>query len=106
MTIRSEIGVNDLKVKITITGHFDFNTHQDFRNAYKKANPHAAFIIDMTHTDLVDSSALGMLLLLREFAGGDKSDISIIGCNEDIMSVFEVSNFSKLFSFAGALGGS
>ena len=34
-------------------------------------------VVDFSKTDYLDSSALGMLLLLREHAGGESSDITI-----------------------------
>ncbi|MDH5437082.1 MAG: STAS domain-containing protein [Gammaproteobacteria bacterium] len=89
-------------VKISISGRFDFNLYQEFRDAYKQVeNPAAAaYEIDMSGADYMDSSALGMLLLLRERAGGDKANISITGCNTEIKKIFSISNFERLFSIS------
>ena len=43
------------------------------------------------------SSALGMLLLLRERAGSDKAEIAITHCNPEIRKIFRISNFDRLF---------
>ncbi|MEB0155953.1 STAS domain-containing protein, partial [Pseudomonas sp. CCC3.2] len=48
----------------------------------------------------LDSSALGMLLLLRDHAGGENSKISLINCNKDVGTILTISNFSKLFKIA------
>ena len=45
----------------------------------------------------MDSSALGMLLLLRERAGGDRAAIEITHCSPEIRKIFAVSNFDRLF---------
>ena len=91
MPLDTNIG-GDGEVMINISGRFDFNLYQDFRNAYKQSdNPAAArYVIDMSGADYMDSSALGMLLLLRERAGGDKANISITGCNGEIKKIFSI----------------
>jgi anti-anti-sigma factor len=89
-------------ININISGRFDFNLYQDFRNAYKQVdNPASSvYVINMSSADYMDSSALGMLLLLRERAGGDKANISITGCNSEIKKIFSISNFERLFDIS------
>ena len=91
-TTNSENGLT-----IAIDGRFDFSSHKEFRDAYKATDPGASFVIDMTATDYMDSSALGMLLLLREYAGADKAKVKITGCSPDIKKILTISNFQKLF---------
>ena len=83
---------------ITIDGRFDFSSHKEFRDAYRDVDPGANYVVDMSKTDYMDSSALGMLLLLREYAGADKAKISITGCSPDIRKILTISNFQKLFN--------
>ena len=52
----------------------------------------------MAEVEYVDSSALGMLLMLRERAGGEKADINIVNLNSDLKKIFSTANFHKLFS--------
>lgn len=86
---------------ISINGRFDFNVHQAFREAYKDMQqPGTKYVIDLGGTEYLDSSALGMLLLLRDHAGGEKGDIQIINCRPEVKKVLTVSNFEKLFSIA------
>lgn len=91
---------SDGKLKIVIDGRFDFSSHKEFRDAYRSAASDVSYIIDMGSTDYMDSSALGMLLLLREHAGGDKASIKITGCSSDIKKILTISNFHKLFDIA------
>ena len=51
----------------------------------------------MTDADYMDSSALGMLLLLREHAGGDNAKIEVVGCKPEIKKILAIANFQKLF---------
>jgi len=84
---------------IRIEGRFDFSTHQAFRNAYEHENREVQdFVVDLSDTTYLDSSALGMLLLLRDFAGGDASRIELQNCNNDVRRILTISNFGQLFS--------
>ncbi|MDH5230915.1 MAG: STAS domain-containing protein [Gammaproteobacteria bacterium] len=98
MAITSSVGDNGNTVTISINGRFDFNDHTAFRDAYRDASGSAKFVLDMAGTEYMDSSALGMLLLLREHAGGDKADISIAGCKPEIKKILTIANFQKLFN--------
>ncbi len=86
------------RVTIKVSGRFDFNDHVAFREAYRDAAPDASYVLDMSATDYMDSSALGMLLLLREHAGGDKANITISGCKPEIKKILTIANFQKLFT--------
>ncbi|RLA04360.1 MAG: anti-anti-sigma factor [Gammaproteobacteria bacterium] len=83
--------------KIKIAGRFDFSLHQAFRGAYERVEGSESYEIDMAATSYLDSSALGMLLLLRDFAGGDTAKVSIINANDDIKKILKISNFEQLF---------
>ncbi|MEE8057155.1 MAG: STAS domain-containing protein [Pseudomonadales bacterium] len=98
MTISSTAAADGRELTINIEGRFDFSSHQEFRRAYEgvEAKPDR-YHVDMNATSYLDSSALGMLLLLRDYAGGDSSNISILNCNEDVKKILSISNFEKLF---------
>ena len=87
----------DNTIRIKTEERFDYSAHTEFRNTYRDASPNCEYIIDMTGTKYMDSSALGMMLLLREHAGSERSNISIIGSNPEIKKILEISNFDKLF---------
>jgi HptB-dependent secretion and biofilm anti anti-sigma factor len=86
---------------IKVEGRFDFSSHQEFRQAYETA-PSAitAYEINMSQASYLDSSALGMLLLLRDYAGGDGANIKISGCNADVKKILTISNFGQLFEIS------
>lgn len=98
MTISSAADGN--KLTITIQGRFDFNRQSEFRQAYEQADSSSNFVLDFAAAEYIDSSALGMLLLLRDFAGGDSANIEFINCRNEIRSILEISNFQKLFKIA------
>ncbi len=99
MSISSQLLDNDNELVINVAGRFDFSSHQDFRKAYEAIEERPqSYAIDMADTTYLDSSALGMLLLLRDYAGGDDSSIRIINCNEDVRKILVISNFGRLFT--------
>ncbi|MFW2372967.1 MAG: STAS domain-containing protein [Gammaproteobacteria bacterium] len=89
---------DDNTVVIEIAGRFDFSLHTVFRNAYKdKELDDGVFIVDLEKTEYLDSSALGMLLLLKEHAETMGSGVIIKNPNQDILDVLNIASFSKLF---------
>jgi len=66
----SSIGNN---TTIQLTGEFIFDINAEFRRAYKENKRSERYTVDLSQTNYMDSSGLGMLLQLREFAGGDKA---------------------------------
>ena len=88
-------------VVLKIEGRFDFNLHGEFQQAYESAmnnNAASKFVIDMELAEYLDSSALGMLLILRDRLGCDPDRQVIVNCNDDVMEILQVSNFDKLFT--------
>lgn len=99
MPVTEKLSADGETLTIQVQGRFDFSVHQEFRASYErqKVKPHQ-YIIDLKDTIYLDSSALGMLLLLRDHAGGVSSRIKIANCNNDIRKILTISNFGQLFS--------
>ncbi|TQV84178.1 STAS domain-containing protein [Exilibacterium tricleocarpae] len=99
MAISSSISADGNELTIAIEGRFDFSAHQDFRNCYESLSKvPTSYLVDMRDTTYLDSSALGMLLLLRDHAGGDSASIKIVNCSPDVKKILTISNFEQLFS--------
>lgn len=98
MSISSLSSDDGFELTISVEGRFDFSSHSDFRRTYEDllAKPER-FVINMNAASYLDSSALGMLLLLRDYAGGDNAKICIMNCNDDIKKILAISNFEQLF---------
>lgn len=98
MALKKEKSGDGKTVTIKIEGNFDFKLHREFRDTYNHERDNGVkFVIDLSKTTYMDSSALGMLLLLREHVGGDSNRVTIINQNPDIKKIFEISNFHQLF---------
>ena len=103
MPLTVRVSETNNTVVIHVTGRFDFNLHRDFRYAYEDASKRLvkpSFIIDLGGTEYMDSSALGMLLLLREHTGGDKGVVNIINARPEVKKILEIASFGRLFKLA------
>ncbi|MFL1504297.1 STAS domain-containing protein [Pseudomonas sp. O64] len=101
MSVESEVSLDGTKLMITVTGRFDFGSHQAFRDAYERFyKVPEVYVVDLKDTTYMDSSALGMLLLLRDHAGGDNAEVQVINSNSDVRKILAISNFDKLFDIS------
>jgi anti-anti-sigma factor len=99
MTVDSKVSDDGNKVTISVAGKFDFQLYDAFRTAYSDTKGSGVeYTIDFSKTDYLDSSALGMLLLLREHAGGESSNITISLASAEVKKSLDVANFEKLFN--------
>jgi anti-anti-sigma factor len=91
------------KATLKLNGRFDFNTHRDFRAAYEPLLADGAVkavTVDFAGVDYLDSSALGMLLMLRDKMSGVNKDVSLTGVQGNVKQVLDIANFGKLFRIA------
>lgn len=99
MTVR--LTMNAGHATLAIQGRFDFSAHKEFRKCGEEAlaMPGLKTIeVDLREVDYLDSSALGMLLLLREKArAASACEVSLSGCRGLVQQILEVANFSRLF---------
>ncbi|MCQ9424925.1 STAS domain-containing protein [Pseudomonas sp. LJDD11] len=98
MTVTCGLSPDGRQVTLFIEGRFDFSCHQDFRAAYEAFSGELDYVVDLRGTHYLDSSALGMLLLLRDHAGGDHAQVRLINCSSEVVKILTISNFSKLFT--------
>jgi anti-anti-sigma factor len=71
---------------------------QAFRDSYEKIAPDPKkYHIDLADSDYLDSSALGMLLALRDHAGGDSADITIVNAIPDVKKILVITKLDELF---------
>lgn len=96
-SLQTSYSESDRRLEIAIQGRFDFNLHKPFREAYKNRPSDIEYVVDLGRAEYMDSSALGMLLLLKEHAGGDSARVSLAGANEEIRKILAISNFDRLF---------
>jgi HptB-dependent secretion and biofilm anti anti-sigma factor len=88
---------------VVLRGRFDFNAHRAFRdscNAPLASRAVRELELDLGGVDYLDSSALGMLLLLKEHADGAHKPVVLSNCRGMVKAVLDSANFDKIFSMA------
>ena len=95
-----EVQINDNVVTMSLLESFDIGCYESFNDSYKPYLSQAenVFVVDMSKTTYMDSSALGMLLLLRDRTGGDRERVIITEVGESVMEILKVANFDQLFN--------
>ncbi len=98
MSITSSLSEDGEILTISVQGRFDFSALQVFKNAYEKVDKNPkAYIIDLKESEYLDSSALGMLLSLRDYAGGDAANVCVTNCNPDVKKILVITKLDELF---------
>lgn len=88
---------------VNLVGRFDFNTHRDFRAAYEPllADGDVSRVeVNFSGVDYLDSSALGMLLMLRDKLSGAGKEVVLAGVAGNVKQVLDIANFGKLFKIS------
>jgi anti-anti-sigma factor len=83
-----------------LEGRFDFNSQKDFRTAYAPFLEDAtvrSIRIELSKVSYLDSSALGMLMLMRERAQAVGKSVELCKPNETVRKILVIANFGKLF---------
>jgi len=99
MAVNTAVSEGGDKITISVDGKFDFQLYDEFRACYADTvGEGKQYVVDLSDTEYLDSSALGMLLLLREHAGGESSRIDITEASTEVKKILDVANFGKLFN--------
>ena len=86
-------------VCIAISERFDFSLHQHFRQAYEGSKAQGTkFRIDLSQTTYMDSSALGMILLLKDHVENIKGEVVISRPNDSVKKILEIAQFNRLLT--------
>ncbi|OED34437.1 hypothetical protein AB833_32400 [Chromatiales bacterium (ex Bugula neritina AB1)] len=98
MGVTIEQSSNGEETTVSVAGRFDYRVYDSFKASYSSLPEQNTQInIDLSATDSMDSSALGMLLMLREHVGR-AAKILLVNPTPDVKRVLSIANFDKLFS--------
>lgn len=98
--MQTSISNRDGNTVIMLNGRFDFNAHREFRETVDQAVREAVgkIHVDLGGVDYLDSSALGMLLMLRDKAKGAGKEVLLANARGAVKQVIDIANFGKLFT--------
>lgn len=100
MAINSSVSSDGKTLTIEVEGRFDATSLDEFRRCYERASEGMPgyYNVDLKKAIYLDSSALGMLLVLRDYAGGEHAHITISNCSPEVKKIFSISSFEQLFT--------
>ncbi len=99
MAVKKVVSENGRSVTLVLDDRFDFALHQLFREAYISCEePKTSFYVDLSKTQYMDSSALGMILLLKDHADRLSGSISIVKPSESVNKILEIAQFHRLMT--------
>lgn len=96
MSITTNISDDGESVVIKIVDKFDFSLHQQFKEAYSDSDNVKKFILDLSETTYMDSSALGMILLLKDYTEHLKAEIIVSKPSENAFKILQIAQFHRL----------
>ena len=93
--------INGERAVLAIEGRFQYDAVMDFRHAMEPLACNAQLThleVDLAQTTYIDSSALGVLLVMRDMARKNRKSISLTRCNGDVLQVLSIARFDTLFT--------
>ena len=85
------------EVTVSVAGRFDYRFYDSFKASISSIEGSHLVHVDLSQADYIDSSALGMLLILREKVG-KVAEILLVDPSPDVARILSIANFDKLFA--------
>jgi len=101
LVMQQVLRTEDGRAIVRLTGRFEFSMHREFREAMDTVLQDKdidSVVIDLAGVDYLDSSALGMLLMLRDRANTARKALSLANPRGMVKQALEIARFDKLFS--------
>lgn len=99
--MEANVSAREGQTTIRLNGRFDFSAHRVFRDAVAQAlvpGQVRELRVDLGDVGYLDSSALGMLLMLRDKARAADCALALANCTGNVKQILDIANFGRLFS--------
>ncbi len=87
------------ELAIKISGRFDHSVHEPMRKATLEAEQAKTVLLDLSRSTGIDSSALGMILILHERLGNNTEALKVKGTIDKVKEVFKLSGVDRFVTF-------
>lgn len=88
---------------ISLPERFDFSSHKTFTDTYSKlleTTTNSTITVDFRQVVYLDSSALGMLILLNKRAKEKSCSVEIVNAKGNAKDILKIANFDKLMKIS------
>ena len=93
--------MSDIEI-IRLPSRFDYSYHRQFGEQYTPLIESVVckeIIMDFSQVEYLDSSALGMMVLLQKKAAGQSIKVKIKGARGATDEILKMANMQKIFEF-------
>lgn len=98
MALETQLSADEKSFTIKMDEKFDFGKVQDFRQSYTDMPDSVKQIeVNLSETEYMDSSALGMLLNMQKTLKDSVSTFKITHCRPQVLKILTISRFDKKF---------
>ena len=98
MALEAQLSADEKSLVIKMDDKFDFGKVQDFRNAYSNLPTSVTHVeVDLSETEYMDSSALGMLLNMQKVLKDTVTKYAITNARPQVLKILTISRFDKKF---------
>ena len=99
MNVSTNISNDEQDVVISVKGNFNIDLLATFRSAYMELESKESknYLVDLRNTEMMDSSALGMLLNMKRTLNKPDLAIKIINAPPSIQKILLIARFDKIF---------
>lgn len=95
-----DVVVDSDKAMLRLSGRFDYTSHASFLAQAEGSLVHPAcreFWVDLAGVEYIDSSALGMLLMLRDRVRKEGKTMALANVRGYVREVIDNAQFNRLF---------
>ncbi|MEO5343394.1 MAG: STAS domain-containing protein [Gammaproteobacteria bacterium SHHR-1] len=97
MTASIKSVVNGDTTTLSIKGDFRFDLYSEFRAALESLDPKTRLVLDLGEVSSMDSSAMGMLLNMKQTLGSADREIRLIRVPDNILKLLLMARFDRKF---------
>lgn len=86
--------------RVLLTGAYDFSMQADLRAAVDTVNANQnidQILLDFGGVDYVDSTGLGILLLIKEKASTAHKALTLVNCSNSVKATLDIACFGRIF---------
>ena len=99
---RIDSQIQDDTATLALAGQFDYNAYAEFKSceeAIFETQGVRQIVVDLNKLDYLDSSALGILLLLRERAQEHNVEVVLRAAQGVAREIIDIAHFERMFRF-------
>ena len=96
--VQSRLTSNNQGLVIDVVGYFTVACLDKFRSCFEAHPPMQRYAVNLQQCQGIDSSGLGMLLMLRDYAKIEQKNLLITHCPPPVHNVLNYAKFDQLFT--------